>query len=138
MNNILEGFDFHHLGYATKSIADTQNYFKLLGYRSGNVYKDELQNVNIVFMEKEGSPLIELVESSNLSSPINNILKKNGVTPYHICFEVEDLNKVISELRDQGFILVLKPIQAIALSGRRICYLYNKNFGLLELVEKYI
>lgn len=131
-------FKFHHIGYATFSIKNTQKYFKLLGYQSSKIYYDKLQNVNIMFLKKKGSPMIELVESINLESPINNILKKNGVTPYHICYEVSNLGKVTSDLRSQGFVLVLKPIKAIALSNREICYLYNKNFGLLELVNQYI
>ena len=63
------------------------------------------------------------------------ILEKRGVTTYHICYEVDDINSSVSELRKQKFVQLFKPVEAVALNNQKICYLFNKDVGLIELVE---
>jgi hypothetical protein len=29
-----------------------------------------------------------------------------------------------------------KPVEAVAMSNKKVCFLFNKNIGLIELVEK--
>ena len=101
-----------------------------------SVFFDSKQNVNISFLEKAGSPLLELVEPVNEKSPIRNILNKVGVSAYHFCYEVENLDDSITQLRQKKFMLLVKPVEAVAFKGRRICFLYHKETGLIELLEK--
>ena len=58
-----------------------------------------------------------------------------GVTPYHMCYEVQDIAQAIGELRDQRFLLVSGPVPACAMEDRRVAFLFQKNTGLIELVE---
>ena len=62
-------------------------------------------------------------------------LEKVGVSPYHCCYEVDNIEDAVSELRIQKYILVSKPVEAVAFCGSRVCFLFNKNVGLIELVE---
>jgi len=132
---MLINFSFHHLGYATNSIEKTVVLFQLMGYVPSEKVTDTIQNVNIVLLSHKNSPFIELVEPIGDNSPVVNIIRKNGVTPYHICYEVEDINKAIYYLRKQGFISIFNPVPAVVFGNRLICYLYNKNIGLIELVN---
>jgi methylmalonyl-CoA/ethylmalonyl-CoA epimerase len=129
---------FHHIGVATDDIKKTAQTYLGLGYSQTDAVFDPIQNVNIAFLEKEGSPLIELVEPVDETSPVCNVLKKVGVSAYHFCYEVDDIQLAINDLTSGAnkYILLAKPIPAIALSNRKICFLYNKNTGLIELVEK--
>jgi hypothetical protein len=34
------------------------------------------------------------------------------------------------------FLLVVKPVEAVAFNYRRVCFLYHKDTGLIELLEK--
>ncbi len=81
-------------------------------------------------------PLLELVEPVSEKSPVRNILNKAGVSAYHFCYEVENLNDSIAELRKKKFMLLVKPVEAVAFDGRKICFLYHKDAGLIELLEK--
>ena len=58
-----------------------------------------------------------------------------GVTPYHMCYEVQDIEAAIASLREQRFLLVNGPVPAWAMDDRRIAFLFQKNTGLVELVE---
>jgi methylmalonyl-CoA/ethylmalonyl-CoA epimerase len=127
---------FHHAGIASESIAKTSELYVGTGYRMTEMIHDPRQNVKISFLEKEGSPLLELVEPVDETSPVRNILDKIGVSAYHFCYEVENLDNSIAQLRQKKFMLLVKPVEAVAFDGRRICFLYHKDAGLIELLEK--
>jgi methylmalonyl-CoA/ethylmalonyl-CoA epimerase len=80
-------------------------------------------------------PIYELVEPIDETSPVNKILDKTGVTPYHICYETDDIYGVINNLKKQGYLLLQTPVPAIALDNRKICFMYHKDAGLIELLE---
>ena len=127
---------FHHIGVATLNIEASSAAYSLFGYRVVLSIYDPNQKVNLCFLEKENSPTIELVSPTEDASPVNNILKRNGTMPYHTCFEVEDIEGEIRVLKRNKFMVVVKPIQAIAFGNRRVAFLYNKDAGLIELLEK--
>jgi methylmalonyl-CoA/ethylmalonyl-CoA epimerase len=127
--------EFHHIGVATRNIKNSIDVFTKLGFISDEVIFDEIQNVNICFLRKQGHPDIELVEPVSQKSPVWNILDKVGTTPYHFCYYTNDITRDIQNLKQSKFILLVKPVTAKALNNNRICFCYNKDFGLIELVE---
>tara|TARA_Y100001958_G_C21234723_1_gene560912 strand:+ start:93 stop:491 length:399 start_codon:yes stop_codon:yes gene_type:complete len=129
-------YKYHHTGVATKDIKLTSAFYKNIAYSQSKIVIDEIQNVKICFLSKKNSPLIELVEPINENSPVNEILKKNGNIPYHFCYEVNNITKAILEMKKLGFIKITNPIPALAFNNRLICFLFNKNVGLIELLEK--
>ena len=132
---MLDTFKFHHIGIAVKDIEKTAAIYEQGGYsRSATIY-DPIQNVNIRWLTKENMPIVELLAPQDEKSPVNNTLEKVGVSPYHCCYVVEKLEDAVAELRKQKYIMVSKPAEAVAFKGSRVCFLYNKNIGLIELVE---
>jgi methylmalonyl-CoA/ethylmalonyl-CoA epimerase len=127
--------EFHHIGVATGNIKKSIDVFTKLGFMSDEVIFDEIQNVNICFLRKPGHPDIELVEPVSQKSPVWNILEKVGTTPYHFCYYTNDITQDIQNLKKSKFILLVNPVTATALNNNRICFCYNKDFGLIELVE---
>lgn len=127
--------EFHHIGVATSNINKSSDIFKQLGFIADKVIFDEIQNVNICFLRKPGHPDIELVEPVNEKSPVWNILDKVGTSPYHFCYYTNDIVNEIQNLKKSKFILVVNPVQATAFNNSKICFCYNKDFGLIELVE---
>ena len=129
-------YRYHHTGVATKDIEITSAFYKNIGYSQSQIVIDEIQNVRICFLSKKNSPLVELVEPINDRSPVNEILKKNGNIPYHFCYEVDGMTEAILEMKKSGFIKIINPVPAKAFNNRLICFLYNKDVGLIELLEK--
>ncbi len=126
---------FHHIGIACYNIEDTAAFYISQNYSLTETVYDSIQNVHIAFLSKADNPLIELISPHDETSPINKNLQKNGVSPYHICYETKDLDSSILELKKQKFLVVAKPSPAVAFDGRRVCFLFNKSVGLIELVE---
>lgn len=132
---MLESMKFHHIGVAVKSIEATAAVYVAGGYKLSETTFDPKQNVNICWLTKEGMPVVELLEPVDEASPINKILEKNGVTPYHTCYIVDDIEQAVKELRKMKYVVVSKPIEAVAIHGCKVSFLFNKNVGLIELVE---
>ena len=126
---------FHHIGIACRDIAKTQSFYLGQGYTASPVVEDPLQHVRISFLEKEGAPRIELLEPLDDQSPVARTLATSGVSPYHMCYEVQDIEAAVNHLRGQRFLLVNGPVPACAMGDRRIAFLFQKNTGLIELVE---
>lgn len=132
-------FIFHHIGYATKSIDSSLQFFVSIGYSTSTIYIDDIQKVKICLLSNDNGPIIELVEGiDKQKSPISNYIDKVGVTPYHICYLVPNMEEAIKKMIKQRFVMLFKPVNAIAFSGRKICYLFNQNIGLIELLENEI
>ena len=132
---MLKDFMFHHIGMAVKDLNATALMYEQGGYKRSTSVYDPVQNVNICWLTKDDSPTVELLAPVNEQSPVNNTLEKVGVSPYHCCYAVNNLENAISELRKQKYILVSRPAGAVAFCGSRVCFLYHKNIGLIELVE---
>lgn len=128
-------FIFHHIGIATNDIKKTASLYDHFGYIKTIPIIDPIQKVRICFLRKETAPLIELVEPLGTESPVSKIIEKSGVTPYHTCYEVKDIELYIQMLKQHKFVPLFKPVPAIAFNNRLICFLYNKEFGLLELLQ---
>ena len=128
---------FHHIGIACRDIEKTKAFYLQQGYTATPTVDDPLQHVRISFLNKEGAPRLELLEPLDGQSPVARTLATAGVTPYHMCYEVRDLESAIAELRTQRFLLVNGPVPACALENRRIAFMFQKNTGLIELVESH-
>ena len=126
----------HHIGYAVKDLENSIKEFGKLGYnRIEKTITDKKRKVLIQFM-KNAEYLIELIAPLNKESPITNILKTQGNSPYHICYETNDIDNKIKKLNNDGFAIITKLLEAPAIDNKKVIFLYKKNMGLIELVEK--
>ena len=133
---MLDSMKFHHIGIAVKEIEKTAAVYVQGGYNKSTITFDPIQNVNICWLVKDGMPTFELLAPVDEKSPVNKTLEKNGVTPYHSCYIVDDIESAVKELRKQKYIIVSKPEPAVAINNCKVAFLYNKNIGLIELVEE--
>jgi methylmalonyl-CoA/ethylmalonyl-CoA epimerase len=132
---MLENFRFHHIGYATYSITETESVYIKAGYNATEITIDSIQRVKVCFLAKSDFPCIELVEPMDESASVNKILKKNGVSPYHLCYEVDDIDDAFDALVALEYTPLFRPVEAAALDNRKICYFYKKEIGFIEIVQ---
>jgi len=127
---------FHHIGIATSNIEDTITRYRYMGFETSDIIHDPVQHVNLAFLTKENYPLYELVQPVDNRSPVQNIVSKVGVTPYHMCYLVEDLEEAIAYFKKDKYILIVKPVPAVAFNNQLICFLFHKDTGIVELLQK--
>ena len=126
-----------HIGYAVKRIDRAITAFQILGFEFEPVIDDTDRNVKLAFGNKDGLR-IELVAplDKKQDSPVDQYLSNAVGTPYHICYESDNLDAEIEELKTQGFKVVIEPRSAVAFGGRRVVFMMHIGFGLMEIVEK--
>lgn len=127
---------FHHIGIACNDINQTATEYEFLGYNRGDIVVDPLQNIKICFLKHPELPCIELLAPVNDASPVVQILKKNGTTPYHQCFETDNLEATIEEFKKNGYLIVSKAKPASAMCGLRVAFMFKPATGLIEFAGK--
>lgn len=131
----------HHIAYAVQNIDKAVRGFELLGFvRASDTVSDEARGVKIVFMElKQGASFlrIELVAPLRENSPVSTKLSESkGVsTPYHLCFETDNIEETSRELVQQGVLPISNVAPAPAIANAPVQFLFNSEIGLIELVE---
>ena len=125
---------FHHTGIACHDIVKTSAFYLAMGYTASPAVDDPIQHVRVAFLEKPGEPRLELLEPLDDQSPIKRTLESVGVSPYHICYKVKDIEATIELLRQRRFLLVSGPVPACAMDNRQVAFMFHKNTGLIELV----
>lgn len=125
----------HHIGYLVKNISKTEKKFLELGYKVESPTKfDEIRNIDIEFLVN-GDYRVELIEPKGEESPMYPLLKRYKNTPYHLCYEVENIDEAIAELQDKHYTVIQEPNIAPCIEGKKVAFLNNISMGIIELVE---
>ena len=126
-----------HIGIAVQNIEESNKVFaKIFGKEN---YKSEIvesEGVVTSFFQV-GENKLELVSATNSDSPIAKYLEKNREGMHHIAFDVEDIEKEMIRLKNEGVrILNEKPKQGA--DNKLICFLHPKdtNGVLIELCQQ--
>ena len=131
-------FKIDHIGIAVPDIEQAlSQYADMFGYRLlRGPYDDPQQQARVAFIgnDSTGDPPLELVAPLGAASQVQRVLAK-GLSLYHVCYKVPNVEKAIDHLRASGCLLVSGPTPAVAYDGRPIAWLYTPNRQLTELVE---
>src|SRR5690606_15511714 len=123
-----------HLGIAVKDLGISNELFrKLLGKTN---YKEEIvegEAVKTSFFEI-GESKIELLEATSEDSAIAKYLEKNREGIHHIAFAVDDIEKEIQRLKNEGFVFINETPKKGA-DNKMVVFLHPKstNGVLVEL-----
>lgn len=123
-----------HIGIAVKKLSVSIPLFeKLLNTPCYKTEVVESEQVNTAFFEK-GQSKIELVEAYAPGSVINTFIEKRGEGLHHIAFEVDDIEKEVNRLVNEGFTLINEKPKEGA-DNKLVCFLHPKdtNGVLIEL-----
>jgi methylmalonyl-CoA/ethylmalonyl-CoA epimerase len=129
-------YKLDHVGYLTGCIPETAKAFESLGYVAGDIINDDHQQTKICFLRKENETNIELVEPYEDNKTMQKMFAKRGVTPYHVCYEVDDIDAEYDNMIANNWTALFKPVEAPAFDNRKICYFWNSEIGFVELVNK--
>lgn len=125
-----------HIGIAVKRIDEAVRFYRdVLNLKISAKIEVPQRKIRIAFIQLSETKL-ELLESMEEGSVIDKFIQKKGEGIHHICFEVDDFDKAIAELKDKKAEFVDEP--RMGAEGKRIVFLYPKDaFGvLIELKER--
>lgn len=128
-------FKFHHIGYVVSDINQSVNSFKELGFQPQKPSFDSKLQVWLCYMTKEGCPLIELVQQLKGDSLETKLLSSIGVNPYHLCYEVADMEEACTYLKNIGYAPLFSPVPVSVLGNSLICYFHHPLTGYMEIMK---
>ena len=91
---------------------------------------------SIVAFLPTGESEVELVEPTTDDSGIARYLSKRGPGIHHICFEVEEIEAALGELKGKG-VRLINETPTIGAGGKKIAFIHpeSTNGVLVELYE---
>lgn len=125
-----------HIGIAVRDVeASIPLYTNLLGMTLEKMEKVESEQVKVAFI-KIGETRIELLEPLSEKSAIHSYLEKKGEGIHHIALEVEDIDKRLKSLKENGIRLINEQPKQGA-DNAQIAFLHPKstNGVLFELCQ---
>ncbi len=126
-----------HIGIAVLNLERAIPLFeKILNTHCYKTEMVESEKVMTAFFQ-QAETKVELLESLADDGIISRFIQKKGEGIHHLAFEVENLEKEIERLRDEGFAFV-SEIPKNGADNKRIVFLHPKetNGVLIELCEE--
>lgn len=127
----------HHIAIAVRSLEEALPLFeKLLGVKVSKIETVSHQGVKAALLCLPDGGEIELLEPIDPQGGVARFIETRGGGIHHICFEVEDVDKELSNLSQQGFQLIDRQGRQ-GLAGK-VGFVHPKSVQgvLIELVEK--
>jgi methylmalonyl-CoA/ethylmalonyl-CoA epimerase len=125
-----------HICFAVKDINEGITYWtEVFGYRQmTKVIENSLQKVKVVFMSKNDSLLIKLIEPVKDNLALINFVNRGGGF-HHICFKCRDIDQQINELTGKGLITLVNPQPGEAFNNNKIAFMLGKHGLNVELID---
>ena len=126
----------YHLGYAVEDIEVASRFYREnFGAEPTGPEVVEEQGI-VAAMFRVGESMVELVQPTGPDTPVGRFLAKRGEGFHHVAYQVEDLEAVLRELRENG-VEIIDEKPRLGVGGTRMAFVHPKStFGVLtELVE---
>ena len=125
-----------HIGIAVGSIEEALKTYQSLGLHVGDIVTIPEQKVRLAILPI-GESRIELLEPTGANSVIQKFLDEKGQGIHHLCFEVENLEQKVNELKPTS-VLILDQVPCRGYEDRKVAFLHPKTTHgvLIELVEE--
>jgi len=125
----------NHVAILVKDIEAALKFWRDdLGLPLDHVEDVPSQASKVAFMPV-GEGEVELVEPTDPDSGLAKLLEKRGEGMHHLCMEVDDIEMMLSDLKQKGVRLINE--EPIALAGRKMAFIHPKSASgvLVELYE---
>jgi methylmalonyl-CoA/ethylmalonyl-CoA epimerase len=127
----------HHIGIAVANIEEAKKVFShVLGLACTGEKTLPERGVKVAFLSA-GETTVELLEGLGPESTVAKFVAQRGAGIHHLCFEVEGIERVMTELAADGMRLIDEKARPGA-EGKPVAFLHPKStLGVLvELIEK--
>lgn len=123
---------FHHIGIACRDIQGFKEILKKMFPRSqeSDIVYDPEQDASVCMVALGNGLNLELIQGKTVENLVNK-----GITYYHLCFSVDNIDEAIEYMSSRGCMTVKESRPAVLFNGGKVGFLHTP-LGLIELVEK--
>ena len=125
-----------HICFAVKDLKEGIDYWeRVFGYtRKTGMVINTLQKVKVVFLRKDDSLDIKLIEPLEDNLSLVNFVNRGGGF-HHICFRCKQIDEGVRELKEKGLITLVQPQPGEAFNNNKIAFLLAKYGINIELID---
>ena len=125
-----------HIGMVVRSIEKAiEHWEEVFEYQQmTEVVVNRRQKVKVVFLGKENSLTVKLIEPVDETSAVYKFAMKGGGL-HHLCFKCNDMNKEIQRLNEMGLRTLTQPQPGEAFGNENIAFIYAKHGLNIELID---
>ena len=126
-----------HIGIAVKDLDTNAPFWKHVLKISHKGTETVAQEGVTTDIYDTGRGKVELLKSTVSGSVIEKFLENRGEGIHHVCFEVDNINKAILELKELN-IDVISDRPTVGAEGYKVVFIHPKSTGgvLVELAQK--
>ena len=126
-----------HIGIAVKDLDTNAPFWKHVLKISHKGTETVAQEGVTTDIYDTGSGKVELLKSTVSGSVIEKFLENRGEGIHHVCFEVDNINKAIIELKELN-IGVISDRPTVGAEGYKVVFIHPKSTGgvLVDLAQK--
>jgi methylmalonyl-CoA/ethylmalonyl-CoA epimerase len=129
-----------HICFAVKNINDGIAFWDdAFGYKQmTKIVENSLQKVKVVFLSKENSITIKIIEPLEGNQSLLYYVNRGGGF-HHLCFKCSDIDEKINELTEKGLKILVPPQPGEAFNNNNIAFLlarYGLNIEIIDTDEK--
>ena len=126
-----------HIGIAVKDLDTNAPFWKHVLKISHKGTETVAQEGVTTDIYDTGRGKVELLKSTVSGSVIEKFLENRGEGIHHVCFEVDNINKAILELKELN-IRVISDRPMVGAEGYKVVFIHPKSTGgvLVELAQK--
>jgi methylmalonyl-CoA/ethylmalonyl-CoA epimerase len=128
-----------HIGVVVRDLKSAiEQWETLFGYaQHSDIVENTRQKVRVVFLAKENSLPVKLLEAISDDSPVAAFARRGGGL-HHVCFRCENMDSQISFLQEHGTRVLVSPEPGEAFNNQPIAFLLagNLNIELIATTEK--
>jgi methylmalonyl-CoA/ethylmalonyl-CoA epimerase len=125
----------NHVAIVVPDIDEALSFWRDgLGLRVEQVEDVPGQKSQVAFLPL-GDSEVELVKPTTDDSGVAKFLASRGAGMHHLCFEVDDIDEMLAELKAKGVRLIDET--ALQMEGRKVAFIHPKsaNGVLVELYQ---
>ena len=125
----------NHIAVAVNDIESALPFWQeALGLKLDHTENVPSQKASVAFLPV-GESEIELVQPTSADTGTAKFLTERGPGMHHLCFEVDDIEGMLTQLQAKGVRLINET--PLELEGRRMAFVHPKSTGgvLVELYE---
>ena len=125
-----------HIGIVVPNLEQAVDQWEMLfGYhRNSDIVQNTRQKVRVVFLSRQNSMTVKLIEPSTGDSPVYQSARKGGGL-HHLCFRCAALQPEIVRLQERGARLIVPPQPGEAFKNHPIAFLLAANSLNIELID---
>lgn len=125
-----------HICFAVPELNEGIIYWHdVFGYRQmTEIVENSRQRVKVVFLSKNGSITIKLIEPLKTNQSLMNFVSRGGGY-HHLCLRCSDIGEQVAEFREKGLLMLSEPAPGEAFNNNPIAFMLGK-YGLnVEIID---